>query len=65
MGSLISSIMMDAGVWRPFSRIGFPEGIFVKAGPRDETRAYYGITTEHIAKTVQRLITTGESVREA
>jgi transketolase len=65
MGSLISSILMDAGVCRPFSRIGFPEGIFVKAGPRDETRAYYGITADHIAKTVEELIAAGENGREA
>lgn len=65
MGSLVSSIMMDAGLMRPFTRIGFPEGIFVKAGPRDETRAYYGITEAHIAQTVEKLIEEQQDGRRA
>lgn len=58
LGSLISSLLMDKGLIIPFRRIGFPEGIFVKAGPREEIRSFYGIDREGIVGTVKNLVET-------
>ncbi len=59
VGSLVATSLMEAGISLPFTRIGFPEGIFVKAGPRGQIRSYYGIESEAIARIVEKLLHRG------
>ncbi|MFO7850082.1 MAG: transketolase C-terminal domain-containing protein, partial [Spirochaetia bacterium] len=58
LGSLISSLLMNEGILVPFRKIAFPEGIFVKAGPREEIRSFYGIDRQGIVGTVKNLFET-------
>lgn len=58
IGSLISSTLFDAGFRGPVGKVGFPEGIFVKAGPREEIRRFYGLEATSIAAKAERLLGT-------
>ncbi len=56
IGSMLSAILMEAGMCIPLARVGIPEGIFVKAGPRGEIRRYYGIEADSIVHTTEDLL---------
>jgi transketolase len=42
LGSLVSEMVADQGMGVRLERLGIPEGVFAKAGPRQEIRAFHG-----------------------
>jgi transketolase len=55
LGSLVAEVLADRGRAVRLTRLGFPEGQFVTAGPRARIRAHYGIDEEGILAAILRL----------
>ncbi|MBN2049992.1 MAG: transketolase family protein [Spirochaetales bacterium] len=60
LGALISGLIHEAGMSIPVFKVGFPEGIFVKAGPRAEIRDFYGLTGPRIVEVLEERWKEGE-----
>ncbi|HUJ73771.1 MAG TPA: transketolase C-terminal domain-containing protein, partial [bacterium] len=61
LGSLVAETLAERGVAVPLVRLGFPEGQFVKAGPRAAIRAHYRIDADGILVALLRITGRGSS----
>ena len=56
VGSLVSEIVAEEGLFCRVKRLGFPEGKFAIPGPRDEMRAHINIDAQGIVEAVLALV---------
>jgi transketolase len=56
IGSIVSEIVAEEGLAVKVTRLGITEGLFAKAGPRKDIRAYYKIDQKGIVETVKKLL---------
>lgn len=56
LGSLVAEVIAEEGLGVPFKRLGLPYGVFPKAGPRAEMRAYYGFDARGIVAAVREML---------
>ena len=52
LSTIVSTIIAEAGIGIPFRRLGFKDGEYSKAGPRDAIRNHHGINHQGIKNTV-------------
>jgi transketolase len=50
LGSLVAETLAESSATARLKRLGFPEGIFLKPGPRREMRRHYGLDAQGIAE---------------
>jgi len=55
LGSTVAATLMEAGIFRPFKRIGIPDE-HVVTGSQIEIFSHYGLTPESLAKTALSLL---------
>jgi transketolase len=56
IGSLVAESLAERGVGISLVRLGIPEGVFAKSGPRAEIRRHYGIDAQGIEQAVLRIV---------
>lgn len=56
LGSLVSDLMMETGLFKKMKKLGVTEGEFAPADPRGDIKKHYSLDAEGIALTVEKLI---------
>jgi len=56
IGSIVCEIVAEEGIAAKVTRLGITEGLFSKAGPRKDIRAYYKIDQKGIIDTVRKIL---------